>query len=77
MLGMTVARIVELGLFVAGEKDRDLVAEIGERRRQRADDIREAAGLGKRNALGCRKGNVHESSRRGDRCSAGYAELDD
>ena len=52
--------IFELSLAVAGKKDRDLVTEIGQRRRQRSNDIREAAGLGKRHALGCRESDMHE-----------------
>ena len=65
------ARIVELGLPVAGKKDRDLVTEVSQRWRQGSNDIREPAGLGKRHALGCRKGDMHETSRRGGGISAG------
>ena len=74
--GDDLARIVELGLLVARKKDGDLVAQGGKRGRQGADDIRQPAGLGKGYALGCRKGDIHETSRRdGDVHSAGNAEL--
>ena len=71
MLEITVARIVELGLPVTGKKDRDLVAQTGKRGRQRSDDIRQAAGLGKGYALGCRKSDMHETSWRGGDGSRG------
>ena len=73
--GDDLARIVELGLLVTRKIDGDLVAQMGERGRQGANDIGQPAGLGKGYALGCRKGDMHETSRRGGGTSAGNAEL--
>src|SRR5271157_5581570 len=63
--GDDLAGIVEPGLPVTRKKDSDLVAQVGESGRQGANDICQSAGLGKRYALGCRKGDMHETSRRG------------
>src|SRR5450759_2776646 len=58
------ARVVELGLFVTREVDGNLMTQAGEGGRQGANDIRQPAGFGKGYALGCRKGDIHETSRR-------------
>src|SRR5271166_6535995 len=63
--GDDLAGIVELGLPVTRKVDGDLVAQAGESGRQGANDICQPAGLGKRYALGCRKSDMHETSRRG------------
>ena len=58
------ARILQMGLPITGQKDSNPQAEMGQGRRQCADDIRQSARLRIRNALGCSKSYVHESSRR-------------
>src|SRR5208283_3483826 len=62
--GDDFARILQLGLFVTRKKDGDLVPQISERERQGTDDVCQPASLGKRHALGCREGDMHETSRR-------------
>src|ERR1035441_3384068 len=70
------ARVVELGLLITREEDGNLMAQAGDRGRQRAYDIRQPAGLGKGYALGCHKGDIHETSRRERRwCFYRHAEL--
>src|SRR5208283_4675678 len=56
--GDDFARILEPGLFVTWKKDGDLMTQMSESERQRADDICQPASLGKRHALGCRKGDM-------------------
>ncbi len=62
--------IVEFGLLVARQEDGDLMSQTGERGRQGSYDIRQPASLRKGYALGCRKGDIHETSRRKRRCAS-------
>src|ERR1019366_4939364 len=65
--GDDLARLIELGGPVTRQVDGDFVAELCQRGRQSSDDIGQAAGFGKWHTLGCRKGDMHETSwREGD-----------
>ena len=60
--GQCHARLRQLGLFVARQKDINIVAQGGQRLRQCAHYIGQATGLGIRNTLRRCKRNAHESS---------------
>ena len=53
------------------------MTKVGEGWRQRSDNVRESSRLGKGDTLGCRKCDLHQTSRRGESATAGFVKLRD